>query len=82
MHAVLGKLYPKSRRTTMNFIEWTQEQESTKPIPSNLKTIKTKQERDRLTRMEAKLDELVLLKRIILEARTFQPSENSHASTN
>jgi hypothetical protein len=56
----------------MNFIEWKNEQESRKPIPSNPKTIKTKQERDRLTRMEAMLDELLLLKKVIVEANTFQ----------
>jgi len=45
----------------------------------NPKTMKTRQERDRLNRMEAMLDELALLKQIIVEAKTFQPPEKSHA---
>jgi hypothetical protein len=64
----------------MNFIQWTKEQESKEPMPSNPKTIKTKQERDRLTRMEAMLDELLLLKKVIVEAKTFQLPEDDHAS--
>ena len=65
----------------MNFIEWTK-QKSTERIPSNPKTIKTKRERDRLTRMEAMLDELLLLKQVIVEANTFQQPESNHASQN
>lgn len=64
----------------MNFIEWNAEQESKEPIPSNPKTIRTKQERDRLRRMEAMLDELLLLKQVIVEARTFTLPEDNHAS--
>jgi hypothetical protein len=64
----------------MNFTEWTKQQESKEPIPSNPKTIKTKQERDRLTRMEAMLDELLLLKQVIVDARTFTLPEDNHAS--
>ena len=64
----------------MNFIEWTENQESQEPISSNPRTIKTKQERDRLTRMEAMLDELLLLKQVIVEARTFTLPEDNHAS--
>jgi len=64
----------------MKFVEWTKEQESKNPIPSNPKTIKTRQERERLTRMEAMLDELLLLKTIIVEARTFHMQENNHAN--
>ena len=66
----------------MNFIEWTREQESKNRIAANPKTIKTKQERNRLTRMEAMLDELLLLKQIIVEAGTFQMPENNHANDN
>lgn len=64
----------------MNFIEWTKEQESKDGSAVTPKTIKTRQERKRLTRMEAMLDELLLLKNIIVEARTFQMPENNHAN--
>ena len=53
----------------MKFIEWTKEQESNNENLANPKTIKTRQERDRLTRMEAMLHELVLLKKILTEAK-------------
>jgi hypothetical protein len=66
----------------MNFIEWTKDQESKNSIPPTPKTIKTKQERDRLTRMEAMLRDLVQLKRVIAEAKTFPPPENNHANKN
>ncbi len=62
----------------MNFTEWTKEQPSNQ-ISTNPKTIKTRHDRDRLTRMEAMLDELLLLKRVIVEAKMFQTSEASHA---
>ena len=54
----------------MNFIEWTKEQQSNNPIAVNPRTIKTKQERDRLTRMEATLNEL-LLRQVTVEAKAF-----------
>lgn len=60
----------------MNFIDWTTTQQ--KQTTSNPRTMKTKHERDRLTRMEAMLHELVLLKQIIVEARTFQIPENTY----
>ena len=66
----------------MNFIEWTKQQENDNTIAANPKTIKTKQERDRLTRMEAMLDELLLLKTLIVEAKTFHPQENNDDSQN
>jgi len=66
----------------MNFVEWTKEQESKNPISTNPKTIKTKRERDRLARMEAMLDELLLLKRIIVEAKAFEPLEKNHVNQN
>jgi hypothetical protein len=64
----------------MNFIEWTKEQQSKNQTSSNPKTMKTRQDRDRLTRMEAMLDELLLLKQVIVEARTAQHSETSNAN--
>jgi len=65
----------------MTFIEWTKQQESRNQMPTNPKTIKIRQERNRLTRMEAMLDELLLLKEIIVEeAKAFRPSEKNHAS--
>jgi hypothetical protein len=66
----------------MNFIEWTKEQHSKNELPSNPKTIKTRLERNRLARMEAMIDELVLLKKVIVEARTFHLPEKDHASKN
>jgi hypothetical protein len=63
----------------MNFIQWTKHQEVNNPIAVNPRTIKTKQERDRLTRMEAMLDELLLLKKVIVEAKAFQLPEKTHA---
>jgi hypothetical protein len=62
----------------MNFIQWTNNQESNNPIAVNARTIKTKQERDRLTRMEATLNEL-LLRQVLTEAKHFQPPEKKHA---
>ena len=64
----------------MNFIQWTNNQESNKPIAANPKTIKTRQERDRLTRMEATLNEL-LLRQVIVEAEAFQRPEKKHGKT-
>jgi len=64
----------------MNFIQWTKQQEPKTPVPANPKTIKTKQQRDRLTRMEAMLSELTLLKNVITEARSFQRTESKHAN--
>ena len=64
----------------MNFIQWTKQQESKTPAPENPKTIKTRQQRDRLTRMEAMLSELTLLKNVITEARSFQRTEVDDAN--
>jgi len=63
----------------MSFIEWTKEQHSKNEFPTNPKTIKTRLERNRLARMEAMIDELVLLKKVIVEAKTFQTPESNHA---
>jgi hypothetical protein len=63
----------------MTFIEWTNREEQSNQNAVNPKTMKTRRDRDRLTRMEAMLDELVLLKRIIVEAKTFQAQETGHA---
>jgi hypothetical protein len=65
----------------MNFIEWTNKQESNNQNAQNPRTIKTKQERDRLTRMEAKLNEL-LLRQVVAEAKLFKPPEKNHAKQN
>jgi hypothetical protein len=62
----------------MNFIEWTTREEDSSQSAANPRTIKTKQERDRLTRMEATLNEL-LLRQVIAEAKAFQPPEKNHA---
>jgi hypothetical protein len=80
MTAVLLELCLNQRGTKMNFIEWTKQQVNNNTIAANPKTIKSKQDRDRLTRMEAMLDELLLLKTIIVEAKTFRPPENNHAN--
>jgi hypothetical protein len=64
----------------MNFIEWTKQQENNNPIAANPKTIKTRQERDRLTRMEATLNQL-LLRQVIVEAKAFQRPEKKHVKT-
>jgi hypothetical protein len=80
--AVLVELCLNSRGTKMNFIEWTKQQESKSQISVNQKTIKTKQERDRLTRMETMLHELLLLKQIIVKAKTFQAPEKKYATKN
>jgi hypothetical protein len=61
--------FPDSRAEP--FIQWTKQQEPETPVPANPKTIKTKQQRDRLTRMEAMLSELTLLKNVITEVRSF-----------
>ena len=66
----------------MNFIEWTKTKGDSSQSAANPRTIKTKQERDRLTRMEGMLDELLLLKQIILDAKKFEPPENNHAKQN
>jgi len=63
----------------MAFIEWTKTEDDSNQNAPNPKTMKTRQERDRLNRMEAMLHELVLLKKILTEAKTFQPQEKSHA---
>jgi hypothetical protein len=63
----------------MTFIEWTKTEDDSNQNAPNPKTMKTRQERDRLNRMEAMLHELVLLKKILTEAKTFQPQEKSHA---
>ena len=65
----------------MNFIEWTTREEDSSQSAANPRTIKTKQERDRLTRMEATLNEL-LLRQVIVEAKAFQPPEKKHAKQN
>jgi hypothetical protein len=80
MTAVLLELCLNQRGTKMKFIEWTKQQENNNTIAANPKTIKSKQELDRLTRMEAMLGELLLLKTIIVEAKTFRPPENTHAN--
>lgn len=66
----------------MNFIEWTKTQQSNNQISSNPRTVKTRQDRDRLTRMEAMLDELLLLKHVLVEAKAFDVLETSHANQN
>ena len=66
----------------MNFIEWSKEHLSKNQISSNPKTIKTRQERDRLIRMEAMLGELLLLKQVIVDARIFHTSEASRENQN
>jgi hypothetical protein len=63
----------------MTFIEWTREEEHSNQTAVSPKTMKTRRERDSLNRMEAMLHELVLLKQILTEAKTFQTRENSHA---
>lgn len=63
----------------MRFIEWTRQEEHSNQNAVSLKTMKTRRDRDRLTRMEAMLDELMMLKKIIVEAKTFQTPEKSHA---
>lgn len=63
----------------MTFIEWNRQEEHSNQTAVNPKTVKTRQERDRLHRMEAMLHELVLLKQILTEAKTFQTPEKSHA---
>ena len=63
----------------MTFIEWSKREEHSNQSATNPKTMKTRRDRDRLTRMEAMLDELVLLKRIIVEAKALQTPEKSHA---
>jgi hypothetical protein len=63
----------------MTFIQWTKREEHSNQNAVNPKTMKTRQERDRLYRMEAMLHELVLLKTILTAAKTFQTPENSHA---
>ena len=64
----------------MNFIEWTKTQQSKNQISSNPKTMKTRQDRDRLTRMEAMLYELLLMKQVLVEAKAFDVPETSHAN--
>jgi hypothetical protein len=63
----------------MTFIEWSIQEEHSNQNAGNPKTVKARRDRDRLTRMEAMLDDLVLLKRILTEAKTFQTPENSYA---
>ena len=63
----------------MNFIEWTREEEHSNQTAVSPKTMKTRQERDRLNRMEVMLHELVLLKKILTKAKTYQAPEKSHA---
>ena len=63
----------------MTFIEWTIQEHSSQNV-GNPKTMKARQERAKLNRMEAMLHELVLLKQILTEAKTFQKPENSHAT--
>jgi hypothetical protein len=63
----------------MRFIEWTKQEEHSNQTAVNPKTMKTRRERDRLSRMEAMLDELVVLKQILTEPKTFQTPEKSHA---
>ena len=63
----------------MTFIEWTKREEHSNQNARNPKIMKTRQERAKLNRMEAMLHELVLLKQIFTEAKTFQTPENSHA---
>ena len=60
----------------MTFIEWTKQEEHSNQNAGNPKTVKARRDRDRLTRMEAMLDELVLLKQIIVEAKA---PEKTHA---
>ena len=62
----------------MTFIEWTRKENSNQNA-GNPKTMKARQERAKLNRMEAMLHELVLLKQILTEAKTFQAQETSHA---
>ena len=63
----------------MTFIEWNKQEEHSNQNAGNPKNMKARRERDRLTRMEAMLDELVLLKRIIVEAKAFPTTEKNHA---
>jgi len=42
----------------MTFIEWTIQVEQSNQSATNPKTMRTRRDRDRLTRMEAMLDEL------------------------
>jgi hypothetical protein len=53
----------------MTFIEWTERGEHSSQNAANPKAMKIREE----------LNELVFLKRIIVEAKTFQPQEKSHA---
>jgi hypothetical protein len=53
----------------MTFIEWNRREEHSNQNAVNPKTMKTRRDRDRLTRMETMLEELVLLKQIIVEAK-------------
>ncbi len=83
MTAVLARTLPKSKRNQNELLSnGPNSKRTTTLIAANPKTIKTKQERDRLTRMEAMLDELLLLKTIIVEAKKFRPPENNHANQN
>ena len=63
----------------MTFIEWTKREEHSNQNEGTPKIMKTRQERAKLNRMEAMLHELVLLKQILTQAKTFQTPENSHA---
>ena len=63
----------------MTFIEWTRQEQHSNQNAGTPKTMKTRQKRDRLHRMEAMLHEPVLLKQILTEAKTFQTPEKSHA---
>lgn len=60
----------------MRFIEWTIQEEQSNHNAVNPKTMKTRRDRDRLTRMEAMLAELVTLKQIIVDAKA---PEKTHA---
>lgn len=55
------------------FNKWINEEQKPEGSPlaaMNSKTIKTKRDRDRLTRMETMLQELVNLKQLIVDGRT------------
>ncbi len=52
------------------FLHWIEEHPETEgPLAANPRTIKTRQQRDRLIRIEMMLDELMKLKTIIVEGR-------------
>lgn len=57
----------QNRNTFLHWIEEHQEPEG--PLAASPRNIRTKHQRDRLTRMEMMLEELMKLKQIIVEGR-------------